>query len=149
MPNTDDRTTDALRRGGGRDEDAPGGTTEDLHRDRREDVFVVERPWGRFQQFSFNQPCTVKTITVEPGQRLSLQRHACRGELWQVLDGVMEVTVGDRTWTARPGELVWVPVGAVHRMANRTDQDSRILEVGFGTFDEDDIERLEDDYSRS
>lgn len=117
--------------------------------DRREDVFVVERPWGRFQQFSLNEASTVKTITVEPGQRLSLQRHARRSELWQVLDGPLEVTVDDRTWQAGPGELVWVPVGAVHRLANPTGVTGRILELGFGEFDEADIERLEDDYSRS
>lgn len=116
--------------------------------DRRDEVFVVERPWGRFQQFTANEAASVKTITVEPGQRLSLQRHQHRAELWQVLDGPMDVTVGDQTWAARTGELIWVPVGAVHRMGNPGERSARILEVGFGHFDEDDIERLEDDYSR-
>ena len=116
--------------------------------DRRTDVFVEERPWGRFQQFSCNEPVTVKTITVEPGQRLSLQRHARRAELWQLLDGTLEVTVGERTWTPDADELVWVPVGAVHRISNPSPAPARLLEVGFGDFDEDDIERLEDDYRR-
>ena len=52
-----------------------------LPRDRREDVSVVERPWGRFEQFTLNEPTTVKTITVEPGHRLSLQRHEHRRRL--------------------------------------------------------------------
>lgn len=117
--------------------------------DRRAQVSIVERPWGRFQQFSLNEPTTVKVITVEPGQRLSLQRHRHRGELWQVLDGDLEITLDERTWTAACGELVWVPVGATHRLANHSGKDSRILEVAFGDFDEDDIERLQDDYSRS
>ena len=56
-------------------------------RDRREAVFVEERPWGRFRQFTANEPTTVKTITVDPGQRLSLQRHQHRAELWHVLAG--------------------------------------------------------------
>lgn len=119
-----------------------------LPRDRRQDVSVVERPWGRFEQFTLNEPTTVKTITVEPGHRLSLQRHEHRAELWQVLRGPMEITVDDRTWSAEAGELVWVPVGAVHRMGNRGQAPAQVLEVGFGEFDEDDIERLEDDYSR-
>lgn len=117
--------------------------------DRRAQVSIVERPWGRFQQFSLNEPTTVKVITVEPGQRLSLQRHRHRGELWQVLDGDLEITVEERTWTAARGELVWVPVGATHRLANPSPRDSRILEIAFGDFDEDDIERLQDDYSRA
>lgn len=116
--------------------------------DRTPDVFVVERPWGRFQQFVANEPVTVKTITVEPGQRLSLQRHHHRAELWQVLDGEPSLTVDERTWKAKPGELVWVPLGAVHRIDNPGQRPARILELAFGQFDEGDIERIEDDYPR-
>ena len=65
-----------------------------------------------------------------------------------MLDVPIEVTVGDRTWEAQPGEAVWVPWGAVHRMANKGDQPGRLLEVAFGDFDEADIVRLEDDYAR-
>jgi mannose-1-phosphate guanylyltransferase/mannose-6-phosphate isomerase len=108
----------------------------------------VERPWGKFQQFVSNEQVTVKIITVEPGHRLSLQRHEHRGEMWQILDGPIDITVGDRTWPAQPGELVWVPCGATHRMGNSGSRPSRLLEVAFGHFDEDDIERLEDDYAR-
>jgi mannose-6-phosphate isomerase-like protein (cupin superfamily) len=41
-----------------------------------------------------------------------------------------------------------VPRGATHRIANPGEKAGRILEVGFGFFDESDIERLEDDYAR-
>ena len=116
--------------------------------DPRDDIFTVERPWGQFQQFVSNQTVTVKIITVEPGHRLSLQTHEHRGEFWQVLDVPIEVTVADRTWEAQPGESVWVPQGAVHRMANKGDRSGRLLEVAFGDFDEADIVRLEDDYAR-
>ncbi|GAB77821.1 mannose-6-phosphate isomerase, type 2 [Austwickia chelonae] len=117
--------------------------------DRRADVFSVERPWGDFRSFCQNERATVKVITVNPGQRLSLQTHAQRAEMWTVLDAApLEVTVGERTWSAEQGELIWVPQGAVHRMANTGDRPARILEVGFGHFDEEDIVRIEDDYAR-
>lgn len=112
------------------------------------EIFVDERPWGAFQQFVTNEAVTVKTITVRPGHRLSLQRHSRRSELWHVIDGPIEVTVGERTWSVASGENVWVPVGTVHRMANAADGTGRVLEVAFGHFDEDDIVRLEDDYFR-
>ncbi|HEX8498687.1 MAG TPA: phosphomannose isomerase type II C-terminal cupin domain [Actinomycetales bacterium] len=113
------------------------------------DVFAVARPWGSFQQFATNVQCTVKIITVDPGSRLSLQKHEHRGEMWQILDVPIEITVDDRTWTAAVGEMVWVPVGAEHRMSNiGGDRPGRLLEVAFGHFDEDDIERLDDDYAR-
>ena len=82
--------------------------------DPRDDIFMVQRPWGNFQQFVSNERVTVKIITVDPGHRLSLQTHDHRGEFWQVLDVPIEVTVGDRTWSCRPGRggLGAVPRGA-------------------------------------
>jgi mannose-6-phosphate isomerase len=116
--------------------------------DPRDDIFTAHRPWGNFQQFVSNERVTVKIITVDPGHRLSLQTHDHRGEFWQVLDVPIEVTVGERTWSAAPGEAVWVPCHAVHRMANKGDQPGRLLEIAFGDFDEADIVRLQDDYAR-
>jgi len=117
-------------------------------RDPTDDIFVAERPWGTFQQFVSNEQVTVKIITVEPGHRLSLQRHSHRGEMWQVLDVPIEITVDTRTWTAEAGETVWVPRGSTHRMGNSGSRPGRLLEVAFGHFDEGDIERLQDDYAR-
>ena len=116
--------------------------------DPRDGIFTQQRPWGQFQQFVSNETVTVKIITVQPGHRLSLQRHQHRGEMWQVLDVPIDITVDDRQWTAGAGDTVWVPHGAIHRMGNSGTEPGRLLEVGFGHFDESDIERLEDDYAR-
>jgi len=117
-------------------------------RDRSTEVFVTERPWGQFEQFVSNESCTVKIITVEPGHRLSLQTHGLRDEMWQVLDVPIDIQVDDRSWTAQVGERVWVPQGARHRMGNSGTAAGRLLEIAFGSFDEGDIQRLEDDYAR-
>lgn len=124
------------------------GRAADAQRDRTQDVFVVERPWGRFQQFTTNEPVTVKIITIEPGCRLSLQTHDHRAEMWQVIEGAADVQVDDRAWTVQLGERVWVPPGALHRIGNSTASVTRILELAFGLFDEADITRLQDDYAR-
>ena len=113
-----------------------------------ERVIVSERPWGQFEQFVLNEICTVKLITVAAGHRLSLQRHGHRDEMWQVLDVPMDVQIDDREWTAQVGERVFVPSGCLHRLGNSADRDGRILEIAFGAFDERDIERLHDDYTR-
>jgi mannose-6-phosphate isomerase len=115
---------------------------------RCDEVFVNERPWGQFQQFVKHEAVTVKIITVNAGHRLSLQIHGHRDEMWQVLDVPIDIEVDDRTWVAQPGERIWVPQGARHRMANTGTQPGRLLEIAFGEFDEGDIERLQDDYSR-
>jgi mannose-6-phosphate isomerase len=113
-----------------------------------DDVFVSVRPWGQFQQFVANRPVTVKVITVQPGHRLSLQRHQNRVEMWHVLDVPMDVTVDGRSWTAQVGEQIVVSKGSLHRLGNSGDRPGRILEICFGEFDEADIQRLEDDYVR-
>ena len=115
---------------------------------RRLNVFTAERPWGSFQQFVENEPVTVKIITVQPGHRLSLQRHCGREEMWQALDVPMAVTVGGRSWTLQVGERLVVPAGELHRLGNEGDRPGRVLEICFGDFDEADIERIEDDYAR-
>lgn len=116
--------------------------------DPREAIVVDERPWGRFEQFTHNEPTTVKIITVEAGHRLSLQRHQHRDELWTILDGALRVEVDGQVWDAASGEKVWVPRGTTHRVAAADGVTGRFLEVAFGHFDEDDIERLADDYAR-
>lgn len=111
-------------------------------------VTTTAAPWGSYRRYVANEPVTVKVITVQPGHRLSLQRHVCRAELWQILDGPMDVVVDERAWQAASGEMVWVPRGSAHRVANPGTTSARLLEIAFGEFAEDDIERLQDDYSR-
>jgi mannose-1-phosphate guanylyltransferase/mannose-6-phosphate isomerase len=112
------------------------------------------RPWGHYQSLDQGAHHQVKRIVVEPGQRLSLQKHAHRAEHWTVVDGIAEITVGmDRAGltvsTVRPGEHVHIPKGAIHRMANRGTGPMTLIEVQVGDYlGEDDIVRLEDDYGR-
>jgi mannose-1-phosphate guanylyltransferase/mannose-6-phosphate isomerase len=107
------------------------------------------RPWGSFTQYCLNEPVTVKIITVTGGAELSLQRHRHRSELWIALDPTLRVEVDGRAWQPAVNEQVWIPAGATHRVAAPGVQGGRILEVAFGHFDEDDIERLCDRYGRA
>ena len=108
-----------------------------------------ERPWGRFTQYCLNEPTTVKIIEVKAGSELSLQRHRDRAELWVPLDPTLQVEVDGRTWRPAVDEPVWIPAGATHRLSAPGERGGRILELGFGHFDEDDIERLSDRYGRA
>lgn len=112
-------------------------------------VRVIEdvRPWGSFRQYTANSACTVKLISVAPGGMLSLQRHEHRDELWVVLDPGLVVQVGNERFEALPGDEFFIPRGTLHRLGSH-DSVGRVLEVAFGQFDEDDIERLDDCYGR-
>jgi mannose-6-phosphate isomerase len=108
----------------------------------------VEKPWGKFEQYTHNLPSTVKIITVDPGGILSSQYHHRRDELWVVLDPGAKVELGYDVLHPAPGEKLYIPRETVHRLSCVGERPVRILEVSFGEFDEDDIIRLEDIYGR-
>jgi mannose-1-phosphate guanylyltransferase/mannose-6-phosphate isomerase len=111
-------------------------------------VEYVERPWGNFKQFAHNVPCTVSLMQVQPGQRLSLQSHTGRAELWIVLDEGAVVQVGEEIKTCKPYDEIWIPANERHRLSCEGEQPVRVLEVAFGNWQQDDITRYEDDYNR-
>lgn len=108
----------------------------------------VEKPWGSFDQFTLNEVSTVKILTVKPGLRLSLQSHQHRRERWIVLDEGISVQIDDHIQAPKRGEEIMIPLGAKHRLIGAADKTCRVLEISFGQFDENDIERFEDDFGR-
>jgi mannose-1-phosphate guanylyltransferase/mannose-6-phosphate isomerase len=111
-------------------------------------VETERRPWGSFERFTLNEPSTVKLIHVEPGQRLSLQRHRDRDELWVALDPGAVFEVAGRRIEPEVGERVLIRAGDTHRLSSAGPA-VRVMEIAFGHFDEDDIERIEDSYGRA
>jgi mannose-6-phosphate isomerase-like protein (cupin superfamily) len=108
-----------------------------------------ERPWGAWEIIALGPHYAVKRIVVRPGERLSLQRHAFRAEHWVVVAGAALVTRGTEAFEVRAGENAVIGRGDVHRIANRGHEDVVFIEVQHGErLDENDIERIEDDYGR-
>lgn len=110
----------------------------------------VKRPWGGFQTIEEGPGYKVKRLVVEPGQRLSLQRHRFRAESWVVVSGAPRVIVSGRARRVRAREAVAVPTGAWHRIENNGAKPVVIIEVQHGPYlGEDDIVRRHDDYGRT
>jgi mannose-6-phosphate isomerase len=84
--------------------------------DHRPPSVRVEKPWGRFEQYTHNLPCTVKIITVAPGGILSRQYHHRRDELWVVLDPGACVELGEEVLYPEPEEKLFIPRETVHRL---------------------------------
>lgn len=106
------------------------------------------RPWGHFERFTLNEPCTVKIHVVNANEVLSLQRHEHRDEMWRILAGSGSVVIGDETRDAHAGDDFLVERGEKHRIAAGPDGVT-FLEIAFGNFDEGDITRFEDKYGRA
>ena len=110
----------------------------------------VHRPWGYYESIDMGERFQVKRIVVIPGGILSLQKHQHRAEHWVVVRGTAEVTIGEQVRAVHENESVYIPIGAVHRMANKGKIPLELIEVQTGSYlGEDDIERLEDVYKRS
>ena len=86
-------------------------------------------------------------MTVKPDQRLSLQSHTGRAELWIVLDDGAAVQVNDAIFYPQAGDEIWIPANTQHRLSS-TGPTVRVLEVAFGNWQQADITRYEDDFER-
>lgn len=109
---------------------------------------VSLRPWGRFEQFTENENTTIKIITVGSAEKLSVQRHTKRDELWVALDAGFIIHFEKEEQVFHKGTQFFIPRNSIHSIENVGEGPARFLEIAFGHFDEDDIERLEDNYGR-
>src|SRR5574337_657363 len=74
-------------------------------------VLTGIRPWGCWTVLGEGEGYKVKRIEVNPGQRLSLQRHTHRSEHWIVVAGAAKITIGERTSCVDTQESTFVPAG--------------------------------------
>lgn len=64
---------------------------------------------------------------VLPGQGPPLHTHTKEDETMYVIEGELEVVLGDKTYTARPGDFAHMARGVPHRFKNLTDKPARML----------------------
>ncbi|MFT8474146.1 MAG: mannose-1-phosphate guanylyltransferase/mannose-6-phosphate isomerase [Acetobacter orientalis] len=108
------------------------------------------RPWGYYESLTSETRFQVKRIVVNPGGKLSLQKHFHRSEHWVVVGGVALVTRDQDEVLLRENESIYLPQGSVHRLENPGKIPLTLIEVQSGAYlGEDDIIRLEDSYNRN
>ncbi len=108
------------------------------------------RPWGGYTSIMNGERFQVKRIFVNPGKQLSLQKHHHRAEHWIVVKGTAEVTVDENITMLSENQSVYIPLGAVHRLANPGKIQLELIEIQTGSYlGEDDIIRIVDDFGRN
>jgi mannose-6-phosphate isomerase len=136
-----------------------------------------KRPWGGFLRFTEDDLGKFfeaywqgvdtgqsvgrrdpKVLLVAPAQRLSLQLHHRRSELWRVLDGPVLVVHGPDIDHLEEdilfaGDVIHLDVGEMHRLGGALDSWGRVAEIWEhrdpnNPSDESDIVRVQDDYKR-
>lgn len=106
------------------------------------------RPWGYYRILHNVDGCKVKELTVDAGQKLSMQKHFKRNEYWLVTHGKCDVNSMLDTGYALPTKVLeqhrsyHIPVGDWHQLSNPYTEPCRIVEIQYGEeCVEEDIER--------
>lgn len=138
----------------------------------------LDRPWGgffvidekqalKFSSFYFpeeniddlqiTEKLSPKILIVAPGHRLSWQFHLRRAEIWKCIGNNVQVItsssdVEDKKITLKKGDILKLEKGKRHRLVGLEDW-GLVAEIWQHTdvnnpSDENDIIRLQDDYSR-
>lgn len=100
----------------------------------------TERPWGYYRVLhEHGKTVKLKELTVEPGERLSMQRHERRAEFWFVAEGQATVyTIDQRKTDAELigvfGEHQYVFIGRDqwHQLCNEYHEPLRLIEIQYG-----------------
>ncbi len=107
-----------------------------------------KRPWGEWESLKLKDNYKVKYIFVEPNEKLSLQFHKHREEIWTVVEGDGYVTVDEDVFEASRSDMFIIKKEQKHR-AEGGKNGLHIIEIQTGDYlGEDDIVRLEDAYGR-
>ncbi len=110
-----------------------------------------KRPWGEMETFKTTPRWWLKSLTLRPGERISLQKHMRRGEVYVCVEGEVTVEMGDRVFVMRPFDnhpaATLFDPNVVHRLSSATG--GTVIEIAIGDCDVKDIVRYEDDYGRN
>jgi len=119
--------------------------TTDLHNIH----LTAHRPWGTYTILEDNPTYKIKRIVVQPGKRLSLQKHFHRNEHWIIVSGTATITIEDKTFILKANESTYIKMGDLHRLANEGKIPVVMIEAQIGDYlGEDDIVRVADDFQR-
>jgi mannose-1-phosphate guanylyltransferase/mannose-6-phosphate isomerase len=122
-----------------------------ISQDRKEvlEHVTTYRPWGSYTVLEEGERYKIKRVVVNPGEKLSLQKHYHRSEHWVVVKGAAKVTIGDKEMFVHENESAYVPKSTPHRLENPGKVSLEIIEVQNGEYvGEDDIVRIDDHYGR-
>lgn len=117
----------------------------------------VEKPWGYYEDYFRGENVAFKKIVINPGHKISYQKHNLRSELWYVQSGnallkfsvAHEPTLDYAVHLLREGESMEIPALTAHQLICHGEEPLVVYEMQFGAeISEDDIERIEDPYGR-
>ena len=109
----------------------------------------TERQWGYYRVLHEDGPrVKLKELTVDPGKKLSMQKHQYRNEHWFVTEGCAIVNTLDEDGNVKMRNFVmqnmqiYISRNEWHQLVNEKDTPLKVIEIQFGEkCVEEDIER--------
>ena len=104
--------------------DSVKGVVETLMNEARPECELhrqVYRPWGKYDSVDSGIGYKVKRLTVNPGAKLSVQKHYHRSEHWVVVAGTAKVHYGSESFDLNINESTYHDKEVVHALENQGD----------------------------
>lgn len=108
----------------------------------------TERPWGYYRVLHEVDGTKVKELTINPGCRLTMQKHYDRSEHWHVAEGKCTIDIESEDFEKILSQDLekhdQFTIGAEdwHQLSNPYDKPCKIVEIQYGiACHEEDIER--------
>ena len=90
-----------------------------------------------------NRSQSLAQATVAPGQSTRLHRHRCTEELYHILSGRGQMTLGEAQLALSPGDTVCIPPGTPHCLNNTGTEPLVLLCACAPAYSHDDTELLQ------
>ena len=109
-----------------------------------------ERQWGSYKVLNYmshgdGKKSLTKHLCIQPGKKLSYQRHKNRDEIWTFIDGTGDLLLDGHIRNVRRGDVAYIDRGMMHSI--RAVTELHVIEVQIGEdLSEEDIERREWDW---
>lgn len=102
---------------------------------------ISYKTWGTKEYLATGDGYQVRKITIYPGRMLSKHVHLLRNEQWSVVKGVATVFMKNKERDVGINESIFIPVGVLHQIKNRTTEDLVLIVSSIG----EDISAKEDE----
>lgn len=103
---------------------------------------------GKIFAFETNGQFAMATCEVEPGAGPPLHMHTLEDEAFFVLDGEVEITIGDEVMIVKAGSTVFAPRGIKHRFRGHGDRNAKMVMFVTGSNFEKFYARYEEEMNR-
>lgn len=84
-----------------------------------ENAVLQDFPWGHLEWYvsgpqKNSATMTVGRCTINPGDENPRHIHPNCDEVLHLLSGTISHSIGDESWTLKPGDTISIPAGAAH-----------------------------------